>query len=78
MADLPKYRMLAGQNSFTGTGIDCFGPMFVKRTKGTRSNPALVKCYGIISTCMTVRAVHPELTNNLSTDSFITALCQFK
>ena len=54
MADLPKHRMLAGQKPFTSTGIDLFGPMLVQRTKGTRSNTALVKCYGIIFTCMTV------------------------
>ena len=33
MADLPKHRMLAGQKPFTSTGIDLFGPTFVKRTK---------------------------------------------
>ena len=52
--------------------------MLVKRAKGTRSNAALVKRYGIIFTCMTVRAIHLELTNDLSTDSFIMALRRFK
>ena len=74
MADLPKDRMLAVQKSFTSTGIDLFGPMLVKRTKETRSNAALVKRYGIIFTCMTVRTVHLEPTNDLFTDSFIVAL----
>ena len=78
MADLSKDRMLAGQKPFTSTGIDLFGPMLVERTKGTRSNAALVKRYGVIFTCMTVRAVHLELTNDLSTDSFIMALRRFK
>ena len=78
MADLPKDRMLAGQKPFTSTGIDLFGPMLVKRTKGTRSNAAIVKHYGIIFTCMTVRATHLELTDDLSTDSFIMALRRFK
>ena len=78
MADLPKDRMLAGQKPFTSTGIDLFGPMLVKRTKGTRSDAALVKRYGIIFTCMTVRAIHLELTNDLSTDSFIMAVRRFK
>ena len=77
-ADLPKERMLAGQKLFTSTEIDLFGPMLVKRTKGTRSNVALVKRYGIIFTCMTVRAVHLELSNDLSTDSFIMTLRPFK
>ena len=78
MADLPNDRMLPGQKPFTSTGIDLFGPMLVKRTTGTRSNNALVKRYGIIFICMTVRAIHLELTNDLSTDSFIMALRRFK
>ena len=77
MADLPKDRMLAGQKPFTSTGIDLFGPMLVKRTKGTRSNYTLVKRYGIIFTCLTVRAVHLELTNDLSNDSFIMEMRRF-
>ena len=78
MADLPKDRKLAGQKPFTSTGIYLFGTMLVKRTKGTRSNAALVKRYGIVFTCVTVQAVHLELTNDLSTDSFIMALHRFK
>ena len=70
--------MLAGQKLFTSTEINLFGPMLVKRTKGTRSNVALVKRYGIIFTCMAVRAVHLELSNDLSTDSFIMTLRPFK
>ena len=57
---------------FFSTGIDLFG-LF-----RTRSNTALVKRYGIVFRCMTVRAVHLELTNDLSTDLFIMALCRFK
>ena len=78
MADLPKDRILAGKKPFTSTGIDLFGPMLVKRTKGSRSNAALVKRNGIIFTCITARAVHLELTNNLSINSFIMALGRFK
>ena len=77
MVDLPRDRMVAIYKFFS-TGINLFGPLLVKRTKGTRSNIALVKRYGIIFRCMTVRAVHLELTNDLSTDLFIMALCRFK
>ena len=38
----------------------------------------ILKRDDIIFTCMTVQAVHLELTNNLSTDSFTMALRQFK
>ena len=78
MPDLPKDRMWDDQKPFTSTGIDLSGPILVKRTKGTRSNAALVKHYGIIFTYMTAQAVHHELTNDLSTDSFAMALHQFK
>ena len=64
MADLSKGRMLGGQKLFTSTGIDLFGPMLAKRTKRTRSNATLVKCYGIIFTWMTVQAGHLKLTND--------------
>ena len=71
-------KMLADQKPFTSTGIDLLGPMLVKRTKGTRSNAASAKRYGIIFTCMAVQAVHLKLTNDLSNDSFVMALHRFK
>ena len=71
MVDLPRDKMVAIYKFFSN-GIDLFG-LF-----RTRSNTALVKRYGIIFRCMTVRAVHLELTNDLSTDLFIMALCRFK
>ena len=71
MVDLPRDKMVAIYKFFS-TGIDLFG-LF-----RTRSNTALVKRYGIVFRCMTVRAVHLELTNDLSTDLFIMALCRFK
>ena len=42
-----------------------------------RSNAALVKRYGTIFACIKVRAVHLELTIDLSTDSFNMALHRF-
>ena len=46
-------------------------PILVKRGRGT------VKRYGIIFTCMTIRAVHLEILPSLSTDAFIDALRRF-
>ena len=77
MSDLPKDRMLIKEKPFTSTGIDFLGPILVKTSRGTRSNPAKAKRYGVIFTCVTVRAIHLELANNLSTDAFIMALCPF-
>ena len=89
MTDLPKGRISACQKPFTSTGKGLFSPMLVKRTKGRRSNFALVKRYGIIFTLFFIififilfslflRIVHLELTNDLSTDSFIVALRRIK
>ena len=36
-----------------------------------------MKKYGVIFTCMTIRAVHLEVVGSLSTDSFICALRRF-
>ena len=77
MSDLPKDRTVITEKPFTSTGIDFFGPTLVKMSKGTRSNPAKVKRYRVIFTCMTVRAIHLELGSNLSTDAFIMALHRF-
>ena len=71
MAELPRDRVQALEPPFTRTGVDCFGPFFVKRGRGQE------KRYGIIFTCLAIRAVHLEVANALSTDSFICALKRF-
>ena len=77
MSDLPIERLAINEAPFTYTGIDYFGPMVVKLTKKTRSNQRTSKRYGVLFTCLTVRAVHLELANDLSTDSFILASRRF-
>ncbi|XP_028042636.1 uncharacterized protein LOC114252345, partial [Bombyx mandarina] len=68
MGDLPSARMAHQQRPFTYCGVDLFGPMEV--TVGRRRE----KRYGVLFTCLTVRAIHLELVNNLTADSFIMAL----
>ena len=70
-ADLPLDRVDADSPPFTITGIDYFGPTNVKRGR------SVLKRYGVIFTCLTVRAVHLEIANDLSTDSFILARRRF-
>jgi hypothetical protein len=65
MADLPKVRVTPYEPPFTSTGIDYFGPLYVKRGRGT------AKRYGCIFVCMTSRAIHLELAQSLETDAFI-------
>ena len=71
MADLPKERLVPYQPPFTYTGLDFFGPFYVKRS------PSTVKVYGCIFVCFNSRAVHSEDVTSLETDTFIQAFLQF-
>ena len=71
MASLPEDRLLPDQPPFTNTGVDFFGPFEVKRGRGT------VKRYGVMFTCLTLRAVHIEVADSLDTDSCINAIRRF-
>lgn len=68
MGDLPPARVAHHQRPFTHCGVDLFGPMEV--SVGRRRE----KRYGVIFTCMTVRAIHLEMVPSLTSDSFIMAL----
>lgn len=67
MADLPQVRT-EPTPPFTSIGCDCFGPFNIKQGR------AQVKKYGLLCTCMVSRAVHIEVLDDLSTDSFVNAL----
>lgn len=74
MGDLPVNRINFSR-PFTHTGVDFFGPfnLLVKRIRGARSH----KAYVAIFICLSVKAVHLELVNDLSSESFIAALRRF-
>ena len=71
MADLPNERVASQEPPFTYVGGDCFGPFHVKRRR------CLEKRYGVLSTFLTIRAVHVEIAHSLDTCSFINALRRF-
>ena len=71
MADLPPERLASHTRPFTYTGIDVFGPFMVKRGRSQ------VKRYGLVFTCLTIRAIHLEVLPSLTTDAFINALRRF-
>lgn len=68
MGELPYLRVAAKIRPFTYVGIDLFGPMLLKQKRHSE------KRWGVIFTCLTVRAVHIELVSSLSTDSFILSM----
>ena len=71
MADLPVDRLTPDQPPFTSVGVGYFGPFQVKRRR------SLVKRYGVIFTCLAIRAVHIEVSYSLDTDFFLLALRRF-
>ena len=71
MAVLPAARLGAFQRPFTFVGIDYFGPLTV--SVGRRRE----KRWGVIFTCLTVRAVHIEISYSLDTSSCILCIRNF-
>ena len=71
MSDLPHERVTPAEPPFTFVGVDYFGPFYVKRGR------CMEKRYGVLFTCLTVRAVHIEVAHSLDTSSFINALRRF-
>ena len=75
MADLPSDRIEA-TTPFTNVGVDTFGPWTVnhRRTRGGLSNS---KRWAILFTCLTTRAIHIEVVDEMSSSAFINALRRF-
>ena len=70
MADLPPDR-LEPAPPFTNSGVDFFGPFYVKDGRSER------KRWGALFTCLVTRAIHIEVAHTLSTDSFLNAYRRF-
>lgn len=71
MGQLPIERLTPKVHPFTFTGVDYFGPLEVKI--GRR----IEKRYGVLFTCLTVRAVHLEIAASLTTDACVMAIRRF-
>lgn len=71
MASLPSTRLVPDDAPFTRTGMDFFGPFSIKSGRST------VKRYGVIFTCLNIRALHLEVAYSLDTDSCINSIRRF-
>jgi len=71
MANLLEDRLISDQPPFTNVGVDYFGPFEVKRGR------SIVKRYGVMFTCLAIRAVHIEIADSLDTSSCINAIRRF-
>ena len=70
MADLAEDR-LEPAPPFTFSAVDYFGPWYVK--DGRRK----LKCYEVLFTCLSSRAIHLEASKTMTTDSFLNAYSRF-
>lgn len=68
MGQLPVDRLTPYVRPFSYTGVDYFGPIHI--TVGRRREKRWVALF----TCLTVRAIHLEISESLSSDSFILCL----
>ena len=73
MANLPKSHI----KPFSNTGVDYLAPIQAKTSRKTRRNQGKLKTYGVIFTCLNIRAILIELSGDLSTDFFILSLRRF-
>ena len=71
MANLPPDRVTPGMLPFSFVGVDYFGSFLVKRGRST------IKRYGVIFTCLVLRAIHIEVAYSLDTSLFIQVLRRF-
>lgn len=71
MGQLPKCRIEKSVRPFAKCGIDYFGPIEI--TVGRKHE----KRYGVIFTCMAIRAIHIEIAHDLSFNGFMHVFRQF-
>lgn len=71
MGQLPKCRVDRTLRPFSKSGVDFFGPFDVLVNRKHQ------KRYGVLFTCMTIRAIHLEIAEDLSSSTFIHILRQF-
>ncbi|XP_075158172.1 uncharacterized protein LOC142231449 [Haematobia irritans] len=71
MSSLPRARLSAFTRPFSFVGVDYFGPFYVKVGRHQE------KRWGVIFTCLTIRAIHIEVAHTMTTDSCIMVIQNF-
>ena len=71
MAEHPPAKLAAYSRPFSYVGIDYFGHIEVIQGR------KVVKRWGVLFTCLTIRAIHLEVAHSLDTNSCIMALSNF-
>ena len=78
IGNLRKERIAVFKPPFTITGVNCIGPVPIKQYKQTKtSNNKQTKRYGVLLTSLTTRAVHLELSIDMTIDSFSMTVRRF-
>lgn len=75
MADLPLDRLTMNP-PFTNVGFDVFRPWAIL-SRRTRGGHVENKCWAVMFTCLSTRAVYIEVIETMSSSSFINALRRF-
>lgn len=75
MGNLPGVRVTAGTRAFLHSGVDYAGPFLVRNTPGRGFKTH--KTYVAVFVCLMTRAVHLELVNGYTTESFLAAFHRF-
>ncbi|XP_066925606.1 uncharacterized protein [Clytia hemisphaerica] len=76
--DLPDFRVDFHERSFNSVGMDFAGPLYFRNfLDNDKTKKDSLKCYILLLTCATSRAVHLELVPDLSKESFIRAFKRF-
>ena len=70
ITNLSRHRVNLGR-PFLQTGIHYTGHLWVKQKTGT------LKMYILVFTCLSIRAVHIELVEDMSSTAFVQALIRF-
>ncbi|XP_044753725.1 uncharacterized protein LOC123313086 [Coccinella septempunctata] len=71
MGQIPDVRLKKGNRAFVNTGMDYFGPIMVKIGRRTE------KRWGVLFTCLAVRAIHLELAHTMTSSSTIQPIMRF-